>query len=138
MELVENLIRVVIALISSCSVSYLWRSQHVVMLWLACVLVASLTAVVLWRSKNPAPLCGVYQQEGKWYTLKYITFLAIYHLRKVSTSHVLDPAPLCGVYQQEGKWYTLKYIMFMAIYHLRKVSTSHVLDPSPLYVNSSY
>jgi hypothetical protein len=43
-----------------------------------------LAVIVFIRKKDPAPIYGVYQQPGKWYPFKYVIFLAILKLRRVS------------------------------------------------------
>lgn len=54
------------------------------MLLCGSLLVVVLAVIVFFRQKDPPPIHGVYQQAGKWYPLKYVIFLAILKLRRVS------------------------------------------------------
>lgn len=41
------------------------------------------------RRKDPAPIFGKYSQRGKWFYLKYIVFLCVLYIRKVSSRYLI-------------------------------------------------
>ncbi|KAJ9582267.1 hypothetical protein L9F63_003396 [Diploptera punctata] len=56
------------------------------MLVIGFVVIAAIFVFIFYTKKDPAPICGVYKQKGKWYPLKYIVFHAILYLRKFQNS----------------------------------------------------